>query len=237
MKLVKFMAVPITIMLLTQPIIAPDSPLYPLKKIIEELDILLTFDDVSKASKLLKYARERLEDAEIMVRKGKYDYVKGLLKDYNDYIERVMSLIESGKNSEKIAGMLINETLSDIKILLKLGYEDEALKTIKMDEKAVKIIKNENPSKACKLNLELVKGILEVSNGRKSLLEECDRMMKESLKIKSKSKDLFETIKEIIDEATNLSLIEKPEDRNVTTDIIEKGLEIYKKLGVDSFIR
>ncbi len=236
MRFVKFIVATLVVTLIFQPMIAL-SDLYPIKKIIEELDILLTFDDVSKARKLLKYARERLEDAEIMLEKGKCGYIKDLLKDYNDYIERVVNLIESGKDSEVIAEMLVNETLPDIKILLKMGYEDEALKTIRMDERAIKIIEKVNESKACKLNLELTKGILEVSNGRKSLLEECDRLMKESIKMGSKSKDLVETIKEIIDEATNISLIEKPEDRNVTTDIIEKGLEIYKKLGVGNFIR
>ncbi len=228
--------VTIVVMLTFQPMIAPFD-LYPIKKIIEELDILLTFDDVSKARKLLKYARERLEEAEIMSEKGKYGYVGELLKDYNDYIERVVNLIESGKDSEVITEMLVNETLQDIKILLKMGYESEAIKTVKIDERAIKIIEKVNESKACKLNLKLIEGVLKVSNVRKPLLEECERIMNESIKMSGKGGDLVETIKEIIDEATNLSLIEKPEERNVTTDIIEKGLEIYKKLGVGSFVR
>ena len=214
--------------------VAPDSPLYPIKRLLEDLDLLLTFDDVSKAKKMLEYAKMRLMEADKMADEGKR--VDDLLRDYESYMKDVVDLMRSTdpENVPKIAKLIVNESLSDLKELESLSkkvrnVESVEILTIRQDELAIDILKEVSPSDAYELCLNLTKGLLKISkNGL--LIEESDRLMKKSeemLKIARNlnKKGIVEEIREIIDEATSLN-------NSNATDIIEKGLEIYKKLGL-----
>ncbi len=265
---IMFIASLLVFVMLIQPALAidvgitPDSPLYPIKRLLENLDLLFTFDEVSKAEKMLKYAKLRIAEAEKMAEEGKNEYVGELLKDYNSYLQNAVELIKSAKpkDAPKIAELIVNESLINLKELDELskvvkGDDAELAKmlTIKQDELAIEILKDIAPADAYKLTLSLTNGLLKIANEKTMkgenadlLLKESERLMKQSEEILKRAEktrgipnpeDIVEEIKEIIDEATNISIIKNPEERNVTVDIIEKGLKIYKKLGVESVIQ
>ncbi len=248
--------------ILIQPVLAmdvgitPDSPLYPIKRLLEEIDLFFTFDNVAKAEKLLKYAGLRLAEAKKMAEEGKYRYVDELLKDYGNDIRRAVELIESAKpkDASKIAWLVVNESTTYIKALDELSkivpnksIKIAEMQTIKQSELAIEILKDVDPAEAYKLSLSLTNRLLKIANERASKGENAEFLLKESEKLMNQSeeilnnvektgtitnsKDIVEEIKSIIDEATNISII-KNRDRNVTLDIIEKGLKIYEKLGI-----
>ena len=163
--------------------LTPDSPLYPIKRLLEDLDLLLTFDDVSKAKKLLEYAKMRLIEAEKMAEKG--EDVSGLLKDYESYIRRVVELMRTTdpKNVPKIAKMIVNESISNMKILDELSrsvgnIESVEEFTIKQDELAVKML---NSSSLVKEIEDIINEATNLSNAKKENLT--TEILKKGLRI------------------------------------------------------
>ena len=269
MKIIHVICIVLVVCALAQPALAldvgvtPDSPFYPIKRILENLDLLLTFDEVSKVEKYLKYAKLRLIEAEKMAEEGKTEYVDDLLRDYQINLQSAVELIKSAKPSDasKITEMIVNASVEDLKILdlisqLLPNYtaiEVAKLNTVRQGEMAIVILKDISPDDAYRLSLSLTNKLLKIADEKVSkgenadyLIKESNRIMKESEEILQKTKkvgglvnpeEIFEEIKSIIDEATNISIIENPEKRNVTTDIIEKGLKIYKKLGIQGVVQ
>lgn len=267
MKITCIICITLVVCTLVQPAsafevgITPDSPLYPIKRILENLDLLLTFDEVAKVEKLLKYAKLRLMEAEKMAEEGKTEYVGDLLRDYQMNLQNAVELMKSAKSSDssKIAEMIVNASIDNLKILDSISrllpnetaIHVAKLNTIRQDEMAVLILKDTSPDDAYRLSLRLTNELLKIANekvGRgenvEYLIKESNRMMKESEEILKETKsgtvnpeEIVEEIESIIDEATNISIMENPEKRNVTMDIIEKGLKIYKKLGIQSVVR
>jgi len=258
----------LALLILIQPALAvdvgitPDSPLYPIKRLLEEIDLLLTFDEVAKAEKLLKYAELRLAEASKMAEEGKYRYINELLNDYTKDVQMAVDLIKSAnpKDAPKIAELVVNESIKNIetldeisKIVPNKNIETAEMQTIKQSELAIAVLKAVAPAEAYKLSLSLTNDLLKLANEKASkgenaefLLKESEKLMKRSEEILNKtkqtgvipnSKDIVEEIRSIIDEATNISIIKNPENRNVTVDIIEKGLKIYEKLGVKSVVQ
>ncbi len=240
-------------LLLTQPALAtdvgitPDSPLYPLKRILEDLDILFTFDEVAKAEKLLKYAKLRIAEAEEMAEKGKTKYVSDLLRDYRKELGEAVDLMKSAKPKDvpKIAELIVNETLSDLEMLEKLSNRDgltmsSEIYTVKMGEEAIAVLRNYDPTKAYLLSLNMTRGLLKIADEKASrgedagfLLRESEKLMRQPAGNMNGAFNIVEEIKSIIDEATNVSLIRNPKNRNVSVDIIERGLKIYRRLGMN----
>ncbi len=72
----------------TDPGLTPDSTFYFLDKLIEKLDLALTFDDVSKTEKFIKYAQERLAEAEEMNTEEKDEFIEELLLEYVEMLEQ-----------------------------------------------------------------------------------------------------------------------------------------------------
>ncbi len=231
--------------------ITPDSPLYPLKRLLEEIDLFFTFDKVAKAEKLLKYAELRLAEAKKMAEEGKYKYIDDLLNDYSNDVHTAVELIKSAKpkDASKIAWLVVNESSAYIKALDELSkivqnknIETAEVQTIKQSELAIAILKDVAPADAYKLSLSLTKNLLRIADERANkgenaefLLKESEKLMKQSEEMLNNevpnSNDIVKDIRSIIDEATNISII-KNKDRNLTLDIIEKGLKIYRKLGI-----
>ena len=128
------------------------------------------------------------------------------------------------------------------------NIEIAEMRTIKQSELAIAILKDVAPADAYKLSLSLTNKLLKIANERASKGENAEFLLKESEKLMNQSEeilnnnvektgtitnseDIVKEIESIIDEATNISII-KNRDRNVTLDIIGKGLKIYEKLGI-----
>ncbi|MFH0769820.1 MAG: DUF5667 domain-containing protein [Candidatus Peregrinibacteria bacterium] len=64
--------------------ILPTSTLYPVKRIAEKVDVLLTFDSGARTQKLLDQANGRLDEAAALLQEGEVDAVSVTLADYQD---------------------------------------------------------------------------------------------------------------------------------------------------------
>lgn len=81
--------------------ITPDSILYPADKVIDAIQITLSFSDSAKASTLSDIAEEKLGESEIMVDKNNQSLANTAIDDYKNYMDRAESKIEDTLNNNK----------------------------------------------------------------------------------------------------------------------------------------
>lgn len=73
--------------------ITPDSFLYDLDLLLEDLQLTLTFDDQKKAELLIEFAKERLLEASEMQQEEKIEYVKKAVKNYIETLEQAQEKV------------------------------------------------------------------------------------------------------------------------------------------------
>ena len=82
--------------------IMPDSWLYGMKRFFEGVDLFLTFDDVDKAEKCIRYAEMRLAEAKEMVAQGETEVITDLIDEYHSQLNESTVLLqrsrEAGRN-------------------------------------------------------------------------------------------------------------------------------------------
>ncbi len=224
-------------LLVTQPILAnvmPDSPLYPLKRLIENLNLMLTFDEVGRAKKLVEYAKLRLVEAEYVARKGKDP--SDLIGDYEEDMSSAVGLMDSAKPEDmaRITEIIVNASIENYRIIANSNLPNKdylGKSTLLKGELAIRKLAKIDPNSAYRISLEYVKNLLK--NGDKISIEESDRVLKVSVSLSKyvgsirRSGNIVELVKSIVNEATNLSNAKK---ENLTTDILRKGLSIYGTL-------
>lgn len=101
--------------------ITPDSILYPVERLIESVQVNLTFYADGKADLLVSFANERLAEAQIMSGKNKVDMVQRVLKVYAQTVQEANKNLEQAAQNDKN----ITATLDQIKVM-----EDEAGKIV-----------------------------------------------------------------------------------------------------------
>lgn len=131
--------------------ITPDDPLYFLDKMVESIQVALTFSSDGKAELLVSFANERLAEADIMTKENKQelflkvmDTYLNTIKEANEKIEEaaqdekdVTALLESisvttdsaGQTVIKAVGVIPQESAES----LKQAITDEVKKTIVVD--------------------------------------------------------------------------------------------------------
>jgi hypothetical protein len=86
--------------------ITPDSVLYPLDKLIDEVQVIISFSDGSKVETLLSNAEERLGESEVMAEAGDQDATKEALEAYNETVtevnDKLDEIVEANQGSEDI---------------------------------------------------------------------------------------------------------------------------------------
>lgn len=102
--------------------ITPDSILYTADKLVEDIQLALTFDDQKDADLLLQFANERLAEAKVMTEEEKTEFVQSAVNDY---------LATLQKAGEKVAEVVTNGT-EDQGVKDKLTQELD--KTAQVDE-------------------------------------------------------------------------------------------------------
>jgi hypothetical protein len=75
--------------------ITPDSILYPIDKVIDNLKVAASFSDEAKVETLVTVAEERLGESEAMTQEGKTDLVDEAIKGYNDNMEEASEIFET----------------------------------------------------------------------------------------------------------------------------------------------
>lgn len=79
----------------------PDSPLYPIKRIVEQAQMLTKTNAKSHAFAHLKLAEKRLTEAEAMIKKKKTKLAKNMIEDMNQEIENALEYILQLNNKDQ----------------------------------------------------------------------------------------------------------------------------------------
>ena len=111
--------------------ITPDSFLYILDKLAENIKITITFDSVKKAKLFLAIAQERLGESNSMIIRSKNDLAEKALKEYQITLDNAINTtneaLENGEKVSDITKEIEDATLSHKeiieKILVKLNNE------------------------------------------------------------------------------------------------------------------
>jgi len=88
----------------------PDSPLYPIKRAIERVQLVTKSTDKSRALAHLSFSEERLEEAEAMVRAKETRLAQKMLEEMNQETEKASWYAQrvSGKDKEMLLAKLVS---------------------------------------------------------------------------------------------------------------------------------
>lgn len=129
-------------------VIAPDSLLYPIKKMIESVQVALTFTAEGKAELLVSFANERLAEANLMTERNRQELVQKVMEAYiktmNEAAEKaaeaaqdqtdVKPLLESIQITEQTADNIVIKATgivpADVAGQLKTAVAVQVKKTI-----------------------------------------------------------------------------------------------------------
>ncbi len=87
-----------------KPSILPDSPLYPVKELVEKIVLTFTTSPDKKAQRLLDNANDRLAEAQAMADKGKQDLATETAQKYVDTVEKAQIQVTIAIDDGKVTG-------------------------------------------------------------------------------------------------------------------------------------
>lgn len=90
----------------------PDSPLYPMKLVTEQVQLTLTPSDISKASLYAKLADRRVAEIVYLVNKGKGEQIELTAQQLNNHLAMMASLPLARKGEKRDLPMEVPATLS-----------------------------------------------------------------------------------------------------------------------------
>ncbi len=113
--------------------LTPNSPFYILEKATEKIQTWLTFNPEKKLDLQLKFAQERMAEAQQMAKENKEDKVKGLLEAYNGNIDNAQKILSQIKVEE---GNVITDSE---KIVTSIGEQKAVLKKLSESAKTSEV--------------------------------------------------------------------------------------------------
>lgn len=100
----------------------PDSPLYPIKRVTEQAQLLLTPRDSARAKLHIAYAQRRLDEAVIMAQRGEEGRARELLEEYSGELQAAMAIVEElTTQTTKLSAELRGEVVEQSKTLESAG--------------------------------------------------------------------------------------------------------------------
>lgn len=109
---------------LPNPGITPDNVFYGLDRAIERLQLILTWNRVAKARLHLRFAEERLAEANATIEKGKPEFAQSLMKDHEKEINETEVEVEraraEGRNITDLVEHVSSVTYKHITVLTDL---------------------------------------------------------------------------------------------------------------------
>jgi hypothetical protein len=218
--------------------ITPDSPLYPIERLIESVQVALTFSADGKAELLVSFANERLSEAEIMTEENKQYMVKKVMEAYVKTVRRAAEKADEAAQSDKDVGAIleeikiVEETAEKIVIKatgvipaevaesLKAAITGEVKKTLAVQTFAVAKENFFDAAKEYKLAKDELKNARESGDATLITAAEEKLLLAEEYKDEMEQiKDQIEDYKEQIKKDVETSL--KDEDENDDADIGE----------------
>lgn len=112
---------------LITPGITPDSPLYFLERIFEEIGTFLTFGKVAKAERYANLANERIAEAKAMADKGKPELVEKTLVIYQDQREKSLIKLKEarvkGEETTEVEQLIAKTTPRHLEVLKDIYHK------------------------------------------------------------------------------------------------------------------
>ena len=193
--------------------LTPDQFFYPLERLIESVQVSLTFSGDGKAELLIEFANERLAEAEIMTEANKQELVERVMEDYlqtiNSANKNLEKAIESDEDVESIIDQIITVEANADKVLIKITgvvNEDVAKELKQKVESEVKKTLAVQSFAAAKENFFDAKKLFEAAKDEyKNALETGDEAAIKAAFLKLEAaevnKDQMEQIKDEVEEA------------------------------------
>ena len=147
--------------------ITPDSMLYPVDKLTDEVSVKLKSNEEEKVEILTKIAQERLGESEVMAKEGKQDLAQEALKEYEENMNEAVKVIDTiVKEAKKVDAKdaLVDKTteLTDEK-LAAIDQENNQTEELKeqlteQQEKSIEVLEQlqDTVSDNAKIKLEQV---------------------------------------------------------------------------------
>ena len=241
---------------LINPGITPDNPLYVLDRAIERLQLILTFDEESKAKLHLMIAEERLSEAKAMVEKGKPEFVEDLAKEYEvelNECNRVASKAqEVGKDVTKVRELVVLATSKHLEVLEEVqgkvpGVAKPAIEramdvSVRGQEEALDRLGENLPEMSAKLYFELAEKRLlkareKVREGKldkvEELIREFERKINKSQEMIEKAEITGRNVTEIVEivsiaTSTHLEVLQEVKERlpEEAQEAIERAMDV-----------
>lgn len=127
-----------------EPGLTPESPLYILDKVAENIDLVFTFSSESKAQKYLEIAQERSSEASII---SDSEAIETLDKDFDTSIRKAESLSSSNEDFEnkvdearKRHAEVLKKVVEDAPDAAKEGLETALSNSIKANEAGISAV-------------------------------------------------------------------------------------------------
>lgn len=210
------------------PTVLPNSPFYFLKEMGRNIQTIFTFDPIKKAEIRLKFANEKLVEAEKISETSDTAATNNSLNNYQKEIEKLKQYVEVLKkdnpNNTKLLEKMTENNLNHQQILDKIA-ENKIETRQKVDEVKEKTLNN------------LTSGTFELANKEK-VKEALQKAMQQNngttlskvgilQKIEERSP---EAAKKILAEVQNKTIIEKLNNTNLTDEEKQKLEEYLKQL-------
>ncbi len=156
---------------LKSPGITPDSPFYFLDKMGEKIGMFFAFRTESKVKKALKYAEERLAEAEAMANENKAEKATKATENYQEQLNMIQNRIQEakqkGKSVEEVSSRVAQATSNHLAVLEDVLQKvpEEAKPAIERARErsknghliSIEAVVEENPQRAAEINAEAIR--------------------------------------------------------------------------------
>ncbi len=160
---------------LPKPGLTPDSPFYVFETFFENVGLFLTFGNSNKAKKLANLAGKRIAEARAMVDENKPEEAQGALERYEKHLQTALGRIKNAKSKGEETGEatktvaevstkhleVLDAVLGKVPEEAKEGIERARTVSMTGQQEALKVLAEENPEEATRINLKAAESRLE----------------------------------------------------------------------------
>ncbi len=197
---------------------SPGTLFYGIQKFLEEVDLLLTFDEKTKAEKKLKLANLRLSELIEIDKKQETSFNRQLFKEFKENLNKALTIAE---DVSEIQENVAEQAIENIELIEFMELNEE---TQDVSEKALSLVDRfaaTKPEKAAELYFKLSEKMLEKLEEKenKELAEDYEKTIAKTQKAVEKAKDEGKNVKQL-----------EQKIKIMTEKEIEKLTEKHKKI-------
>ncbi|MFC2073026.1 DUF5667 domain-containing protein [Chloroflexota bacterium] len=226
---------------LSDPGITPDSPLYFADKWSKQLSLMFTFRQEAKVGKALKYAEERLAEAQVMAIRNRIREEERATLGYGEFLAIAIEKMEETSNegiSNNISELVALATTKHLSALDEIrdlvpNESKEAISrareaSMNGQQNALRILARERLGKAIKINLDTVENRLNRAREKsaESNIEEVEKALDDTDRMLRFREELSENAKRLGQDTTIVEqLVAKATSKHI--DVLA---EVYEKM-------